>query len=86
MPISGAPLPNVTWEVNGKPLKAQGRVKMTTEPGKPGKTVLKIENAERSDSGQFTITLKNKSGTVNSTAKVTVVGKPDPPKGVNFFF
>uniref|UniRef100_A0A1I7XRB2 non-specific serine/threonine protein kinase n=1 Tax=Heterorhabditis bacteriophora TaxID=37862 RepID=A0A1I7XRB2_HETBA len=78
VPISGEPLPEVSWTVDEKPLKAVGRVKMSTERGKH---ILKIENAVRTDSGQFTITLKNTSGTVDSTAKVTVVGRPTPPKG-----
>lgn len=78
VPISGEPLPTASWTVNRKPLKAQGRVKMTTERGK---TILKIENAVRADSGQFTLTLKNKSGIAESSAKVTVVGRPTAPKG-----
>ncbi|KAK6747288.1 hypothetical protein RB195_000476 [Necator americanus] len=76
--ITGEPVPEVSWVVDGKPLKPVGRVKMSTERGK---TKLKIENAERSDSGQFTIILKNASGIADSTAKVTVVGRPTPPKG-----
>ena len=76
--ISGAPLPEVNWTVNGKPLKAGGRVKISTEKGK---TVLKIEDAQRSDSGKFCIKLKNKSGEAQSEANVTVVGRPDPPQG-----
>ncbi|TMS38626.1 hypothetical protein L596_005310 [Steinernema carpocapsae] len=78
VPIAGEPLPDVTWTVNGKQLKSGGRVKMSAERGK---TVLKIENAERTDSGKFTISLKNSSGSASSTAKVTVVGKPSPPQG-----
>uniref|UniRef100_A0A914UY65 Twitchin n=1 Tax=Plectus sambesii TaxID=2011161 RepID=A0A914UY65_9BILA len=78
VPISGAPLPDCTWMVDGKPLKATGRVKMTTERGKH---IMKIENALREDSGKFTITLKNPSGQAESTATVTVIGKPAPPKG-----
>ncbi|KAK0400071.1 hypothetical protein QR680_003339 [Steinernema hermaphroditum] len=78
VPIAGEPLPEVTWTVDGKQLKAIGRVKMSSERGK---TVLKIENAERGDSGKFTISLKNPSGTASSTARVTVVGKPSPPQG-----
>ncbi|KJH43663.1 fibronectin type III domain protein [Dictyocaulus viviparus] len=76
--IAGAPVPEISWVVNGKPLKPKGRVKMSTERGN---TKLKIENAERGDSGQFTLILKNPSGTVDSTAKVIVVGKPSPPLG-----
>lgn len=42
---------------------------------------LQIENAVRDDSGKFTIALKNPSGQAESTATVTVVGKPAPPQG-----
>ncbi|GMT25440.1 hypothetical protein PFISCL1PPCAC_16735 [Pristionchus fissidentatus] len=77
VPITGEPLPEVTWEVDGKPLKGS-RVKTSTERGKH---IFKIENAERGDSGQYTIKLKNPSGSAESTAKVTVVGRPAPPKG-----
>ncbi|CAJ0936046.1 unnamed protein product, partial [Mesorhabditis belari] len=78
VPISGEPTPEVSWLVNGKPLKSGGRVKMTTERGRH---VLKIENAERGDSGKFTIVLKNPSGTCEDSAVVTVVGRPAPPEG-----
>uniref|UniRef100_A0AC34RIM6 Twitchin n=1 Tax=Panagrolaimus sp. JU765 TaxID=591449 RepID=A0AC34RIM6_9BILA len=77
VPIAGEPLPTASWSVGGKPLKGP-RVKMTTERKK---TILKVENAERGDSGQYTIVLKNASGTCESTARVTVVGRPMPPKG-----
>uniref|UniRef100_A0A0N5A493 non-specific serine/threonine protein kinase n=1 Tax=Parastrongyloides trichosuri TaxID=131310 RepID=A0A0N5A493_PARTI len=76
--IAGEPLPEVSWTVNGKPLKVQGRVKLSTERGR---TILKIENALRSDTGPYTIKLKNASGECSATGNVTVVGKPTPPKG-----
>lgn len=78
VPIVGEPLPEVSWVANGKPLKPVGRCKMMTERGRH---VLKIENAERGDSGKYTITLKNASGTCDSTAQVTVIGRPSPPNG-----
>jgi hypothetical protein len=76
--ISGEPIPEVSWTVKGKPLTSAGRVKIATEKGK---TILKIGDAVRSDSGKFTIQLKNKSGQCESSANVTVVGRPDPPQG-----
>jgi uncharacterized protein YxjI len=76
--ISGEPIPGVAWTVKGKPLSAGGRVKIATEKGK---TVLRIADAVRSDSGRFTIQLKNKSGECESSANVTVVGRPEPPQG-----
>ena len=51
---------------------------MSTERGKH---VLKIEDALRSDTGQFTIALKNPNGECASTATVTVVDRPAPPEG-----
>lgn len=39
LPICGEPLPEVSWLVEGKPLKAGGRVKMSTDRGK---TQLKV--------------------------------------------
>ena len=32
--IAGEPLPTASWSVDGKPLKAEGRVKLATERGK----------------------------------------------------
>jgi hypothetical protein len=37
--IAGEPLPTASWIVDGKPLKAGGRVKIATERGK---TLLKV--------------------------------------------
>ncbi|KAL3982100.1 Fibronectin type III domain family protein [Acanthocheilonema viteae] len=76
--IVGEPLPEASWSVNDKAIKHGGRCKMVTERGKH---LLKIENAERADSGKYTLTLKNDSGKCDSTATVTVVGLPDQPKG-----
>lgn len=78
IPIKGEPTPEITWTVNGKPLKAAGRCKMVSERYKH---TLKIEDAKRSDSGKFVIKLKNASGTCESTATVTVISKPTAPNG-----
>ncbi|OZC09937.1 hypothetical protein X798_03043 [Onchocerca flexuosa] len=76
--IAGEPVPETSWTANDKTIKHGGRCKMVTEHGKH---LLKIENAERADSGKYTLTLKNDSGKCDSTATVTVVGPPDQPNG-----
>uniref|UniRef100_A0A1I7VVS1 non-specific serine/threonine protein kinase n=1 Tax=Loa loa TaxID=7209 RepID=A0A1I7VVS1_LOALO len=76
--IVGEPMPEASWIVNDKAIKHGGRCKMITERGKH---LLKIENAARTDSGKYTLTLKNDSGKCDSTATVTVVGPPDQPRG-----
>lgn len=76
--IGGEPPPEVSWFVNDKPLKSGGRIKITTEKKK---TILKVESAERSDSGTFKIVLKNSSGEETGSAMVIVVSKPANPKG-----
>uniref|UniRef100_A0AC35TXM9 Ig-like domain-containing protein n=1 Tax=Rhabditophanes sp. KR3021 TaxID=114890 RepID=A0AC35TXM9_9BILA len=76
--LGGQPTPEVDWMALGKALKAHGRVKIVTERGK---TTLTIEGALRSDSGSYQITIKNPSGSTNSTGNVTVIGKSTPPKG-----
>ncbi|MCP9266046.1 Twitchin [Dirofilaria immitis] len=76
--IAGEPVPEASWTVNDKAIKHGGRCKMITERGKH---LLKIENAERADSGKYTLILKNDSGKCDSTATVTVIGPPDQPKG-----
>lgn len=43
--ITGEPVPEVAWVVDGKPLKPIGRVKMSTERGK---TKLKVRAANHS--------------------------------------
>jgi hypothetical protein len=84
LPCSGEPLPEAKWFVNDKELKQVQRVRVST--GKDGassgtRTVLKIENAIRSDSGIYEIVLKNASGEARCSAQVTVVSRPSPPKG-----
>ncbi|XP_071854761.1 twitchin-like isoform X8 [Apostichopus japonicus] len=78
LPFTGVPKPEITWEVNGAPVKEDGRVmvKTTSEV-----TTLKCDSAKRSENGRFQITLKNPSGTETAKVKVTVLVEPDAPQG-----
>lgn len=71
--IGGEPPPEVTWFHKDKALKSDGkRVKLNTEKTK---ATIKIENAERADTGKMTLHLKNTSGEESASANVLVVGK-----------
>uniref|UniRef100_A0A0N5D1Z0 non-specific serine/threonine protein kinase n=1 Tax=Thelazia callipaeda TaxID=103827 RepID=A0A0N5D1Z0_THECL len=76
--IVGEPVPEAIWVKDDKLIKPGGRCKMITERGKH---LFKVENAERADSGEYMLTLKNDNGKCDSKARVTVVGRPSPPKG-----
>lgn len=76
--IGGEPPPETQWFANDKELKSAGRVKIITQ-----KTlaIIKIEKAERSDSGKYTLRVFNPTGEESATSLVVVIGKPDKPKG-----
>lgn len=70
--IGGEPQPDVEWLQGTKSLKPGVRIKMQNERTK---AMLKIENAERGDSGKYTIELRNASGETSASAMVIVIGE-----------
>lgn len=78
IPVKGEPSPTVTWTINGKPAVSK-RIEIASTAST---TSLDIMNSERGDSGKYTLTLQNTSGTVSATANVTVMGECE---SFNFF-
>ncbi|CAG2106083.1 unnamed protein product, partial [Medioppia subpectinata] len=76
--FGGEPQPEVKWEINTTELKASSRVSIENSPKN---TLLIIKQAVRGDSGKFTLTLTNSSGTCSACADVVVLDKPTPPEG-----
>lgn len=76
--FTATPIPTVTWEKDHQPLGKTYRVTVNTEES--GST-LTIRNAERNDSGIYTITAKNKAGEDKSKVEVKVVDRPGSPSG-----
>ena len=70
--FTGVPKPEITWELNGAPVKEDGRsiIKSTHDV-----TALIVESARRSNGGRYTITLKNSAGSDTGKVKVVVLGK-----------
>ncbi|GIY50159.1 twitchin [Caerostris extrusa] len=77
VPIKGEPAPTVQWTINGKPAVSK-RIEIGSTTTQ---TTLDIMNSERSDSGKYTLTLQNTSGTVAATANVIVMDRPSAPEG-----
>ncbi|XP_065220483.1 twitchin isoform X27 [Planococcus citri] len=78
----GEPVPEVIWTVNGEPLKTDKRSTITSVGYH---TIVNRVDAQRLDSGAYTLTLKNSSGTDEGTFNVTVLDRPAPPEGpVNY--
>lgn len=70
--FSGSPPPTVTWSKNGVELAANDRVKIR---GNGADTELISLDAEREDTGVYTVTCVNAFGTKTVDVNVTVLGK-----------
>ncbi|CAK9301085.1 unnamed protein product [Gordionus sp. m RMFG-2023] len=78
VPMQGEPPPDVEWKINDKVVVPKDR---TSIENKPNFTFIIIGDSKRSDSGRFTLTLTNTSGTTSGSCNVTVIDKPSEPEG-----
>ncbi|XP_066264227.1 titin-like [Branchiostoma lanceolatum] len=77
--LGGKPVPTIILTKGRLVLRSQGRVSIDQK----GKAfALCVSDASRADAGEYTITAENNSGSVTSTVKVLVMGKPGPPMGL----
>lgn len=72
------PPPTKEWLLEGNPVLPAENIKLTNEDYN---TKLKIVNAQRADSGTYTLKVKNKNGSDSATVVVTVLDIPAPPEG-----
>jgi len=79
VPIQGKPTPDVTWTKAGKLVNPDSHRHFVTTPSF---TSMTITNAERSDSGFYNITVKNRFGTQQGTVELQVGDVPSRPDGV----
>lgn len=68
----GIPKPEATWLHDGKPIKADGRVKIV-EDGQLYK--LDITEVQLADKGDYKLIIKNQLGELTKQAQLTVSGK-----------
>uniref|UniRef100_T1GCH3 Twitchin n=1 Tax=Megaselia scalaris TaxID=36166 RepID=T1GCH3_MEGSC len=76
--VSGEPAPTTKWLLKNKEVTGNDHVKVIHEPYN---TKLIVKNADRSDSGTYTITAENVNGEDKVEVKVIVLDKPSPPNG-----
>uniref|UniRef100_A0A4W3IPP9 Titin n=1 Tax=Callorhinchus milii TaxID=7868 RepID=A0A4W3IPP9_CALMI len=79
IPISGKPVPKVTWKKGEDPLLDEsGRVVVESTAVN---TTLIVRECQKSDASKYTVTVKNTAGTKEGTLFIKIVGKPGIPTG-----
>lgn len=78
VPVSGEEPPKKVWTLEGEPVTVDKEHVVTNEEYK---TTLDVKFADRKDSGVYTLTATNSSGTDTATVKVIVLDKPTAPRG-----
>lgn len=74
IPIKGRPTPTIKWNKDEAALKESAQVEVTSSY-----TSLVIDKMSRNDSGKYTITAENSSGTKSAFVVVRVLDTPDAP-------
>ncbi len=73
VPVSGEPPPTKEWSLKGQTVLPDDHIKIKNEEYS---TKFKVVNAQRGDSGVYTLTAQNKNGTDSATVTVTVLDIP----------
>lgn len=76
LPVTGQPKPKVEWKKDGLAIKETSRLEVTHTASS---ALLCIKNANRDNSGQYTITASNSAGTATGGITVVVLERPGPP-------
>ncbi|KAK6485023.1 titin-like [Huso huso] len=78
IPISGRPVPKVTWKLEEMKLKETDRVSIKTTKER---TTMVVKESMRGDSGKYYLILENVAGVRTFTVTVNVIGRPGPATG-----
>lgn len=76
--VIGETPPKTLWFIGNTQLKTDGVHLIENEPNR---TKLIINGAQRKDTGAYTLTAENPTGTDEAIINVTVLDKPSPPEG-----
>ncbi|XP_055385446.1 twitchin isoform X34 [Condylostylus longicornis] len=78
IPIEASPRPTYEWTVHGQKIEPGNRVDMSLFQNE---LIFEIPFSARSDSGRYTLTIKNELGVCSAAANATVLDRPSPPEG-----
>ena len=78
VPVSGEPPPKKEWALKGNAICSGDRIKIVNEDYN---TRVRVLEALRSDSGEYTLTARNINGKDTATLRVVVLDVPSPPEG-----
>ena len=73
VPFTGNPQPKVSWMFKGGDLPDKKRMEAETIYNM---TTIRMSHVQRSDTGDYTVTLANDNGKATITIKLVVLGKP----------
>lgn len=68
--VKGEPAPTIAWTIKDQSVKSHDRLKIVNEDYK---TTFTLQKSKRSDSGTYTITAKNNSGTDTVDLEICVI-------------
>ena len=79
VPFQGYPVPEVVWTVDGKEIPRSRRIDIETTAAL---TCLRLKQAERADTADYSVSVNNELGSVSATIVLVVLDKPEPPENL----
>lgn len=78
--VTGFPEPEIVWRKNGVAVTTNENIEITYENGI---STLKITTLERTDSGKYTIEVRNRAGDTTVELNLKVIDKPERPTALD---
>ena len=74
-------MPTIEWFINDEKQEPGDRISINND--EPEKSIFKVKEAKRDDTGKFKVKAKNKNGEDSAEINVTVLDKPSAPEALD---